>query len=65
MSLYNRPSCDICSGLCDQLVNAYDIDVQEDIAVCGDCLEIYPDLVTSERLQWGPVVEHPLNMEEG
>ena len=63
MSLLGRPSCDICAGLCDALVTAYDIDVQEDMAVCGDCLEMYPDLVTTERLQWGVIAEHPLNGE--
>ena len=63
MSLLGRPSCDICAGLCDSLVTAYDIDVQEDMAVCGDCLEMYPDLVTTERLEWGVIDNHPLNGE--
>lgn len=61
MSLRGRPACDLCGGLCDDLTDTYDCDSQADYKVCPDCLEIHQNLVTDERIAWGPIANHPLN----
>ena len=57
MSLINRPSCDLCAGLCDALAEYYEEDSQKEFSLCPDCVETLTEaklipMPTNEEVEW-------------